>query len=127
MSKFNTPKNIIKYYQMCTKYKVHIFIDSSVLFLIMQNLNIKECKLMELQITQTRHHLTILDGKHPPKNETIFIKIAQFRCVNSHYTKCEHKGMEIVGATDYTNQTPSKHFGWKKCLRSSPSKMRIYS
>ena len=29
----------------------------------MQSLNIKEEKLLELQITQTRHHQIILDGK----------------------------------------------------------------
>ena len=30
---------------------------------IMQSLNIKECKLLELQITQTRHPLSILQKK----------------------------------------------------------------
>ena len=27
--------------------------------------------------------------------------------------KFEYKGMKTVGVTDYTNQTPPKHFGWK--------------
>ena len=39
MSKFNNPKNILKYYQMCTKKKVHIF---NVCKIIIQSLNIKE-------------------------------------------------------------------------------------
>ena len=30
--------------------------------------------------------------------------------------------MKTVGVTDYTNQTPPKHFGWKKCLSSTPVK-----
>ena len=25
----------------------------------------------------------------------------------------EHKGMKTAEFTDYTNQTPPKHFGWK--------------
>ena len=29
--------------------------------------------------------------------------------------------------TGYTNQTPSKHFGQKKCLNSTPPKMRKYA
>ena len=35
--------------------------------------------------------------------------------------------MKTVGVTDYTNQTPSTHFGRKKCLSSTPSKLRKYS
>ena len=55
MSKFNTHKN--------EKYllKVHIF---NVWKIIMQSLNKKEWILLELQITQTRHPLSILDGKN---------------------------------------------------------------
>ena len=30
--------------------------------------------------------------------------------------------MKTVGVTDYTNQTPSTHFGWKKWLSSTPVK-----
>ena len=41
---------------------------------------------------------------------------AHLQCVNNHYAKFEYKRMKIVGVTDYTNQTPSKHFGLKKCL-----------
>ena len=40
---------------------VHIFNDWTI---IMQSLNIKEWKLLELQITQTRHPLPISDGKN---------------------------------------------------------------
>ena len=52
--KFNTQI----YYQMCTKYMVHMF---NVWTIKMQSLNINEWKLLELQITQTR--LSISDGK----------------------------------------------------------------
>ena len=38
----------------------------------------------------------------------------------------EYKGMKTVGVTDCTNQTPPKHFGWKKCLSSTPVKMWKY-
>ena len=30
--------------------------------------------------------------------------------------------MKTVGVTYYTNQTPPRHFGWKKCLSSTPVK-----
>ena len=70
---------------------------------------------MELQITQTRHPLSILDGKnvqvqHPSKMRKHFsnvhkIAAAHLQCVNNHYPKFEYKGMEIVGNTEYTNQT----------------------
>ena len=47
MSKFYTPQKWENIYQI----EVHIF------HIIMQSFNIKEWKLLELQITQTRHHL----------------------------------------------------------------------
>ena len=34
--------------------------------------------------------------------------------MNNHSAKFEYRGMKIVGVTDYTNQTPSKHFEQKK-------------
>ena len=34
--------------------------------------------------------------------------------------------MKTVGVTDYTNQTPPMHFGWKKCLSSTPVKNGKY-
>ena len=43
---------------MFTKWVVHIF---NVWTIAMQSLNLKEWKLSELQITQTRHHLSILE------------------------------------------------------------------
>ena len=49
---------------------------------------------------------------------------AHFQCVNNHYAYFEYKGMHNVGVTDYTNKAPPKHFGWKKCLSSTPLKMR---
>ena len=30
--------------------------------------------------------------------------------------------MKTVGVTNYTNQSPLEHFGWKKCLSSTPLK-----
>ena len=40
------------------------------------------------------------------------------RCISSmceHYAKFKYKGKKTVGDSDYTNQTPTKHFGWQKC------------
>ena len=59
-------KKIMKHAQ---NRQVHIF---NVWTISMQSLNIKEWILLKLQITQTRHHLSILDGKnvlvqHPSK------------------------------------------------------------
>ena len=42
-----------------------------------------------------------------------------FQCMNNHYAKIKYKGMKTVGVTDYTNQAPPTHFGWKKCLSSA--------
>ena len=41
------------------------------------------------------------------------IKGAHVQCMNNRYAKFEYKGIKTVGVTDYTNQTPSKHFGRK--------------
>ena len=48
------------------------------------------------------------------------IEGAHLQRVKNHYAKFEYIGLETFGVTDYTNQTPSKHFGWKKCLSSTP-------
>ena len=45
----------------------------------------------------------------------------------NHNPKFEYKGMKIVEVTDYPNQSPSEHFGRKKCLSSTSTKMRKYS
>ena len=52
----------------------------------------------------------------------ILIKCAKKGGVNNHYAKCKCKGMKTVRVKDYTNYMPSKHFGWKKCLSSTPLK-----
>ena len=52
---------------------------------------------------------------------------AQLQCMNNHCAKFEYKGMKTAGVTDYTIQTPPMHFGWKKCLSSTPVKMLKYS
>ena len=51
---------------------------------------------------------------------------AHLQCMSNHYAKFEYKGMQTVGVTDYTNQTPCKHFREEKCLISTPVKMRKY-
>ena len=80
---------------MCTKSEVHIF---NVQTIAMQSFNIKEWKLLELQITQTRHTLSISDGKMPKFNahkkwENISnvhkMKGAYLQCVNNHFAKFE--------------------------------------
>ena len=79
-------------------------------------------------VTQSRHPLSISDGKKvvsstPVKNEKIFMKCAQNgRCTSSNCAKFEYKGMKTVGVTDYTNQTPSKQFEQKNALSSTPLK-----
>ena len=68
---------------------------------------------MELQITQTRHPLSISEGKNvyvqrPSKMEKYLLNVhkmggAHLQCVNNHYAKFEYKVMNTVGVTDYTN------------------------
>ena len=50
-------------------------------------------KSVELQITQTRHHLSILDGT-PNIHEW---------CTKYNHTTFEYKEMKTFGAIDYTN------------------------
>ena len=59
--------------------------------------------MLELQITQTRHPLCILDGKMPK--------------FNTLYAKFEYKGMKTFGVKGYTNKVPQKCFGWTDVLR----------
>ena len=47
---------------------------------------------------------------------------AHLQCVNNHNAKFEYIGMKTVGVTEYTNQTPYKHFWTEKCLSSTPVK-----
>ena len=60
--------------KMCTKYKVHIF---NMWIIFMQSLNKKERKLSDLQITQTRPPLCILDGSYTPFKNEKNVKCAQ--------------------------------------------------
>ena len=46
---------------------------------IMQSLNKKEWKLLELQITQTRHHKSVADGQSGPTSSTAFAKATQVK------------------------------------------------
>ena len=50
------------------------------------------------------------------------IEGAHLQCMNNHCAKFEYKGIRTVGIKDYTNQTPTMHLGWKKCLSSTPVK-----
>ena len=72
MSKSNTRKKWENIYQMCTKWKVHIF---NVWTAIMQSLNKKEWKLLELQITQTRHPKSVVDRPSEPTTRPVFAKL----------------------------------------------------
>ena len=73
-----------------------------------------------------------MSKSNTPNNKKIFIECAQnkrytssmcehLQCVNNHYAKFEYKGMKTSVVTEYTNQTPSTHFGWK-CLSSTSLK-----
>ena len=96
---------------------MHIF---NVWTIIVQNLNIKGWILLELQIPQTRHHLSIADGKFqssiPVKKEKEIMKRAQNRRCTSpiceqSLAKFEWKEMKTFGVTDYTNLAPLKCSG----------------
>ena len=41
---------------------------------------------------------------------------AHLQYVNNQYANFDYKGMKSLGVTDYTNQRPPTHFGWKKIL-----------
>ena len=123
MSKFKTPKikrhswyvhKIVGAHLQCANITVRT--------IIMQNLIIKEEKLLELHITQTRHPLSISGEKnvlvqHPSKLRKYLSNVqiwgAKFQCMNTHYVKFEYKGMNTVQATDYTNYAlPQTCCGW---------------
>ena len=74
--------------------------------------SLKELILLELQITQTRQPLSILDKKRlsstPVINEKKLLNMhkidgAHLQCVNNNYAKFEYNGMNTFGVTDYTN------------------------
>ena len=48
---------------------------------------------------------------------------AHFQYVNNQCAKFEYKGMNSLGVTDYTNQRPPTHFGWKKNSKSKNRKL----
>ena len=87
----------------------------------MQILNIKEWKLFELQITQTRNPLSISGGKckfNTPKKKwekyllnEYKIVIAHLQYANNYNAKLEYKRLKT---TDYTNKTSPYHFRWEK-------------
>ena len=69
--------------------------------------------MLELQITITRHPLSISDGKNVLSSTPV--KIGKYlsnvhkmegtnlQCMHTHYAKFEYKAMETVWVTDYTN------------------------
>ena len=79
----------------------------------MQSLNINESILLEFQITQTRHPLSISEGEnvyveHPSKIRKLLLNVhnmgdAHLHCVNNHYGKFEYEGINTVRVTNYTN------------------------
>ena len=98
----------------------------------MQNLDIKEWKLFELQITHYEHPRSGVDvimsikAQHSQKYNKILSNVhkiegAHLQWVNNHYAKFEYKRMKTVGVTDYTNQTTSKHLEEMFLLRCSYS------
>ena len=56
--------------------------------------------------SQQQNYNKILSNVHKIEN-------AHLQCVNNHYAKFEYKEMKFFRFTDYTNQTPHKHFRGK--------------
>ena len=50
------------------------------------------------------------------------MKLLAFIFEQPSYTKLNNKEIATVGVSDYTNQTPSKHFWKEKCQCSTPLK-----
>ena len=104
---------------------MHIF---NVWTIIMQRLNIKEWKLFELldkpDTPYTFRMEKISKFNSRKKWEIIYQMYTKWEVhiFNVYYARFEYKGMKTVGVTDYTNQTPSTDFRWKKCLSPTPLK-----
>ena len=47
---------------------------------------------------------------------------AHLQCMNNDFAKFEYTGMNTIWVTDYTNLTPSTHFGWKKMSKFNTRK-----
>ena len=80
------------------------------------NIHLQESKAINLSPAETRFILFLIYVKKIRNYLSKVHKIdgAHLQCVCNHYAKFEYKGMKTVGVTDYTNQTPSKHFRHKK-------------
>ena len=86
------------------------------------------------QITQCKHrkggeHIIMSTFKHFQKYNKILSNVhkiggSHLQCVNNHSAKFEYNGMKTVGVTNYTNQTPPKHSGWKNVKLNTPQRMR---
>ena len=44
--------------------------------------------------------------------------------MNNQYSKFKYYGKKIIGGTDYTNQTPSKHFTENNCMFKTPKRKK---
>ena len=79
---------------MYTKQEVHIL---NVWTIIMQNLNLKKWKLLELQITQTRHPKSVadkqMDGQSRPTSRPAFTKAKQ---VNKEIYESKNVVLELL-------------------------------
>ena len=106
-------------YQICTQKEVHIF---NLWTIIIQNLNVKEQKLLKLQITQTRHTKSISDGKMSKFNTCTIVKLLikcsqKRRCTSSIYSYDSYLGYRL-----HKPDAPYA-FRMEKCLSSTPVKM----
>ena len=46
--------------------------------------------------------------------------------MNNQYSKFRYYGIKIIGGTDYTNQTPSKHFTENNSKFKTPKRTKIF-
>ena len=81
-----SPKKGTNFHDICTKQKVHIF---NMRTTITHNINIKEWKLLELQITQTRHPKSVANGRTDgvdPLLHLLFTKVTQVKLWHCLYS-----------------------------------------
>ena len=87
-----------------------------------------EKKLLEVQITQTRHPQSILQktilSSRPQKGKKIFMKVyyvrgAHLQCVNNHYAKYENKRMKILELQITQTRQPLRISDGKNVLSST--------
>ena len=72
-----------------------------------------------LNFSWAPNHLVL--GAQLAPSEIRLVCFLHLQYMNNHYAKFE---MKTVGATDYTNQTPSKHLDQEKCVSLRPTKIK---